>query len=466
MDTKEEKSTRRSRYQYVLLFLLLLTACVVRPLDRTPYQETEYYEETIEELEEHPATVSQGDTLQVGWAKVNVTPPTGTPLAGYGKRLGMAYEEVHDSAWVRTFAFSNGKTEAYYVALDLLIVPMEVLQNLEEAYPALGLKPEQVYLSATHSHTSFGGWGKKLGVKVMSGKYDEELVERLTRQIVQSMQLARQHMKPTKVGYGSTSAASLVRNRLLKDPENPFHQDHLTNRDTQLRFLKFERPDGTLAVLSFFAAHPTILPSAAPELSRDYPGVLVDALEERISFAAFSAGAVGSHSPVYFDGDTYESTVEVGGQLAELLREQLINVSTAYVRTLGYGRVHLELPDPHWRISRGIRLAPFLFNSLFGEHPAYATSLQLGNIVLLGAPADYSGEFVPHLEQQAQDQGQQAIVTSFNGGYIGYITPDKYYNLDGYETRSMNFFGPYSGSYLTEMLCRLLQQHQVSSFKN
>ncbi|ARS34444.1 neutral/alkaline non-lysosomal ceramidase N-terminal domain-containing protein [Pontibacter actiniarum] len=460
MNVNTKKSTRRYTYSAVVLFLLLLTACVVRPLDRTPYRETDYYEETIDDLSESPAVVSHGDTVQVGWAKVNITPPTGTPLAGYGKRLGMEYEEVHDSTWARTFAFSNGKTEAYYVALDLLIVPMEVLQELEKMYPKLGLQPEQVYLTATHSHTSFGGWGKKLGIKFMSGKYDEELVEKLATQVVQSIQLARQNLQPTKIGYGSTSAASLVRNRLLKDEDNPFYNDRLSSRDTKLRFLKFERPDGTTAVLSVFAAHPTILPSDAPELSRDYPGVLVDELEERVGFTSFSAGAVGSHSAVYLDGDTYESTQKVGGQLAKLLREELIHVPTQYVSTLGYGRVPLELPDPQWRISKGIRLAPFLFNGLFGEHPAYVTSLQVGNVVLLGAPADYSGEFVAQLEQQAQAQGQQAVVTSFNGGYIGYITPDKYYNLDEYETRSMNFFGPYSGSYLTEIMLRQLQQHK------
>ncbi|WP_266204754.1 neutral/alkaline non-lysosomal ceramidase N-terminal domain-containing protein [Pontibacter kalidii] len=460
MNPKSLQRSRRYKYLYVLLFLLLLTACVVRPLDRTPYRQTDYYQETISDLSESPATVTHSDTVQVGWAKVNITPPVGTPLAGYGKRMGMAYEQVHDSAWVRTFAFSNSKTEAYYVALDLLIVPMQVLQELEKVYPELGLRPEQVYLTATHSHTSFGGWGKKPGIKLMSGKYDAELVERLAQQIVQSIKLARQHLQPTKIGYGSTSAASLVKNRLLDDQDNPYYEDRHTTRDTELRFLKFEREDGSTAILSVFSAHPTILPSDDPTLSRDYPGVLVDELEERVGFASFSAGAVGSQSTVYFQGDTYESTENVGDRLARLLREELLHVKTDYMYTLGYGRVPLELPEPSWRISKGLRLAPFLFNSIFGEHPAYVTSLQLGDVVFLGAPADYSGEFVAQIRQQARAQGQQAIVTSFNGGYIGYITPDKYYNLKEYETRSMNFFGPYSGSYLTEIMLRQLQQHQ------
>lgn len=439
---------------YWLLLLLLLPACIVQRIDRTPYQQTDYYKETLASLNSHPATITTGDTLKVGWAKVNITPPAPAPLAGYGKRLGMDYEEVHDTAWVRTFGFDNGQSEAYFVSLDLLIVPMLVLQELEKVYPTLGLKPEQVYLSATHSHSSFGGWGRKPGVKIMSGEYESEIVQQLTQQIVRSIQLARQNLKATRVGYGSANASSLVKNRLTKSRED---------RDTDLRFLKFERPDGTTAVLSFFSAHPTTLPSMQPILSRDYPGVLVDALEERIDFAAFSAGAVGSHSPVFFQREPFEGTEEVGERLAAILRHELHQAETTYTRTLGYNRVPLLLPDPQWRISENLRLAPTLFNWLFGKHPAYVTSLQLGNIVLVGAPADYSGEFMDELEHTAAQEGLQVIATSFNGGYIGYVTPEEHYNLDKYETRSMSFFGPHSGDYLTEMLQLLLRQHKAAT---
>ncbi len=433
------------------MLLLLLPACVIQRIDSTPFEQTAYYAQTVQHLENHPATVSTADTLRVGWAKVNITPPAPAPLAGYGKRLGMDYEQVHDSAWVRTFAFDNGQTEAFFVSLDMLIAPMLVLQELEKEYVKLGLKPEQVYLSATHSHTSFGGWGRKLGLKIMTGSYEPDIVRELAQQIIKSMLLARQNLKPTRVGYGSADAASLVKNRLTKSRED---------RDTALRFIKFERPDGTSAILTFFSAHPTILPSMQPILSRDYPGVLVDELEKRVSFAAFSAGAVGSHSAVYLQHDSFESTEEVGTHLATILRRQLYQVKTAYTYTLGYNRADLLLPEPQWRISENLRLAPTLFNWVFGEQPAHVTSLQLGNIVLLGAPADYSGEFMVELQQTAAQKGVEVIATSFNGGYIGYITPDRHYALDEYETRSMNFFGPHSGSYLTAMLQKLLRQHE------
>ncbi|MCC9137861.1 neutral/alkaline non-lysosomal ceramidase N-terminal domain-containing protein [Pontibacter silvestris] len=435
----------------ILLLLLLLAALVIRPINETPLSKTSYYNATEAQLQKQPPVITTGDTIRVGWAKVNITPPAPAPLAGYGKRLGMEYEEVHDSVWVRTFAFDNGQTKAFFVSLDMLIVPMRITAALEKEFLTLGLKPEQVYLSAIHSHTSFGGWGKKPGIALLSGEYDEQIVQQTTQRIIESIKQALQRLQPTRIGYGSANAASWVQNRLTESRQH---------RDTNIRFLKFEQAGGKTAILCSFAAHPTILPSMQPILSRDYPGELVDALEERIEFAAFSAGAVGSHSTTHFYGDTFESTAEVGQRLATLVRQELPHVNTAFKHRLGYARAPLVLPEPQWRITENLRLAPFLFNLIFGKHAAFISSLQIGNTILLGVPADYSGEFMPVLEKQALKQKQQVIVTSFNGGYMGYITPDQYYGLNEYETRGMNFYGPHSGTYLTHVMQRVLQEHR------
>jgi hypothetical protein len=46
------------------------------------------------------------------------------------------------------------------------------------------------------------------------------------------------------------------------------------------------------------------------------------------------------------------------------------------------------------------------------------------------------------------------VLTSFNGDYIGYVIPGKYYHLDGYEPRLMSFYGPYVPDYLDELIRR------------
>ncbi|WP_299707619.1 neutral/alkaline non-lysosomal ceramidase N-terminal domain-containing protein [uncultured Pontibacter sp.] len=434
-----------------LLILWLIQACMVQPIDHTPFQQSDYYQHTLQELENSPPLIEEGGELQVGWSKVNITPPVGTPMAGYGKRKGLRYEEVHDSVWVRSFAFDNGQTQAVVVTLDMLLAPMSITAALEQEYAALGLKPEQVYLTATHTHTSFGGWGQKLVGWLMAGNQDEELVRKTTARIVESIRKAQQNKQPARVGYGIAYAPELVRNRLT---------GAMSGRDTTLRFLKIEQTAGSTAVLATFAAHPTILPSMDPVLSRDYPGELVDQLEETVDFAAFAAGAVGSQAVEAPYGNTFESTQAVGRRLADAIEAELAAVQLSDTATIGFTRVPLELPDPEWRLSTTYSFAPFLFNGLFGSYPAYISSLQLGETILLGVPADYSGELLPVLEKQASQQGQQVIVTSFNGGYVGYITPDKHYPLKKYETRDMNFYGPQSGGYFTDILLRLLRLYR------
>ncbi|MFT2009388.1 neutral/alkaline non-lysosomal ceramidase N-terminal domain-containing protein [Pontibacter sp. 13R65] len=437
---------------YLLIFTcLLLPSCIIQRIDRTPFQQAPYYQQTLEQLQAAPPTISEEDTLEVGWAKVNITPPLKTPLAGYGKRRGMKYTAIHDSVYVRTFAFRNGSNQAYFVALDMLITPMAVAAALEKEYPRLGLKPEQVYLSATHTHTSFGGWGKKLMGRLMAGKYKKQVVENTVSHILQSMKLAQARQEPTRFSYEEVSVSSLVGNRLTGNP---------AVLDTTLRFLQFKQKGGATAVLCTFSAHPTILPSMQPILSRDYPGPLVDSLETKVDFAAFSAGAVASHQTRAPYGDTFNSTAAVGKKLAGKILSRLNFACTTYHTRLAFARVPLHLPKPQWRSSTTHRFAPALFNIVFGNYPAFVNSLQIGPVVLLGVPADYSGEYMETLEATAQEQNQQVLLTGFNGGYLGYLTPEEHYDVKKYETRVMNFYGPFSGTFLTDILLRLLQQHK------
>ena len=49
-------------------------------------------------------------------------------------------------------------------------------------------------------------------------------------------------------------------------------------------------------------------------------------------------------------------------------------------------------------------------------------------------------------------RGFDAVTTSFNGDYVGYVIPVRYYHLGGYEPRVMSFFGPNVPDYFDEMI--------------
>ena len=151
----------------VLSWIILLPACL--PVSRSPYQTKKYYHKTKARIQALPAPGVPADTVQAGWAKVNITPTHQAPLAGYGKRKGKRLEGIQDSIFVRAFVFKNRHQKVAYVTMDLLIVPMAVTAALEQLLPEAGFTLAQTYLTATHSHSSLGGWARKPAGYLMAG---------------------------------------------------------------------------------------------------------------------------------------------------------------------------------------------------------------------------------------------------------------------------------------------------------
>jgi hypothetical protein len=57
-----------------------------------------------------------------------------------------------------------------------------------------------------------------------------------------------------------------------------------------------------------------------------------------------------------------------------------------------------------------------------------------------------------------QEKGFKAMVTSFNGAYTGYIIPCKYYHLNEYESRLMNWFGPGYNPYVNYLIGEMIDK--------
>src|SRR5581483_8305083 len=56
--------------------------------------------------------------LLAGTGKADITPPIGTPLAGYGGRLGRPSTGVHDPTEARALIIDNGAEKIAFVSVD------------------------------------------------------------------------------------------------------------------------------------------------------------------------------------------------------------------------------------------------------------------------------------------------------------------------------------------------------------
>jgi hypothetical protein len=427
----------------LIIAILVFIAVSVVPIDKTLPRDQDFYpamKQHIEALDtiSIPRAISG---FSAGYSRINITPSYPTSMAGSGLRR-LHYEGVHDSIYVNSVVFSNGTRKAAIVSLDMLLVPPEITAMLNTALSGTGFSLDNTYLCATHTHSSIGNWGKRLSGYLYSGPYDQQLVDTLTARIVESITRADRSRLPAQLFAGQTPVSGMLYNRVAREAGS---------LDSMLRVLEIRRSVDTLLIASF-TGHATCDASGSMHLSRDYPGVFTDVVERNgYAFAMFIAGAVGSHG-CKSTSRGMETVYSVGARLADVFLSGRNALEPVTDSSLVMARIPLELGEPQFKISKGWRIRPWLFQKVFGTYPPEIAALKIGNVMMLGTPCDFSGELMPPIDSAATAHGMHAMVTSFNGQYIGYITADQWYDVDHYETRLMNWYGPGNGAYLTESL--------------
>lgn len=370
-------------------------------------------------------------------------------MAGYGIARGKT-QAIHDSLFVSAVVLESNAKQVVILSYDLLIAPPLIVNRLAGELAQLGLKREHIFFTATHTHHGVGGWAKGVAGWLIAGGYDAQITENIVKQTFLAIQEAQHHLLPARIGFGKVNAPEFVKSRLHE------HQERL---DTWVRYLKIQQSSGKTACLLSYSAHATCTDGLLEVFSRDYAGAVVDSLEKNtqtsIDLAVFSAGTVASHTPMDFGLHNEAWIGKMGQGLAEKLLNQFDSVLLKDTVPLSVQQLPVEFGATNVRVSDNIKLADWAFKFLYPEHHIYIAILQIGDILWLGMPCDFSGEFMSIVEKTALQKNKKLIITSFNGSYMGYLTPDEYYNLPHYETREMNWLGK-KGSYFIELIEKII----------
>ena len=447
------------RFLRVLVFVISLVVSLliisVKPIDYSPIDSQEFYFKTFEELNKGPSpTISYGGSVKVGWSKKTLVYPNRLPLAGYGARLGAEYKSIHDSTWVRVMSFDNGRETFLFISVDLLIFPATVRDKLYQQLSKIGIRSNQVYLTATHSHSSSGAWEMGLFGSVMAGRFEEKVVQFIANQTMKGVQEALNNQTRSRLGYGESYVRELVENRLV-----PLGTGVV---DPFLRVLKVERSAEQMGALFTFSAHANCLFHDFKKLSGDYPSYFnrLNCQSNELDMSMFSAGAVASMRPDHPPGTRGLVKMNyVAENLSKRALAFLDSVETDSMIRLGGNETTIFLPQPCLRVSQNWCLRPWVFKWLMGEPKATIKSLLIGKTLYLGLPCDFSGELMGELSNYAVSKGLNLVINSFNGNYIGYVTRDDRYHLNKYETRMMNWFGPGMGGYFSEVIKRTIDSY-------
>jgi len=160
------------------------------------------------------ALPSRADGLRAGAAMVKITPPPGTPMAGYYHARGA--ESVHDDLFARAVVLERDGAKAAIVSLDVITTTPALAaeaRRLIEADP--GIPGDAVLVSGTHTHTgpTLAGRGQRDetigGMTTATADYTEALPGR----IAEAVRLAHAALAPASCSAAAGREESIAFNR-------------------------------------------------------------------------------------------------------------------------------------------------------------------------------------------------------------------------------------------------------------
>lgn len=226
--------------------------------------------------------------LHVGTAAVKITPPSGTPMAGYYHARGS--EDVLDDLYAKAAVLDDGNTRVVLVVCDLITLPrITVLETRQLIEKQTGIPADHVMLSATHTHTGpslvrdsvrdnqDGGSGDR------ARKYTLELPGRIAQAVAE----ANEKRTPVQVSYAQESEDRLAfcRRFWMKDGTvgwnpgklNPNIIRPVSPIDPEVGIVYFETADKKpLLTYVNYAMHADT--TGGTKISADFPGALARCL--------------------------------------------------------------------------------------------------------------------------------------------------------------------------------------------
>lgn len=448
----------------IIIFILIsLFFLGTKSVDHTSFLESDYFTKSNARIDSlKNCTVIENNAAEAGFAKVSITPELNNyeeniqkgkfinvPLAGYGVRKGKAATGVHDSIFVKAIALKVNTKTIVFISADLLIMPPNIVDSVMKILSKNGFRREQLLFSATHSHSSLGGWGHGVVGELFAGKENKNLTTWLSLQISKAVTAAIDDLRPVRIGSDCFNAKNYTLNRVRGESGT---------KNNDFCFITFQQIGYKKAILGSFSSHATTLGPENMEISADYPGYWVRKTEESYAdMAMFFAGSTGSQGPVEI-GEGFDKPRILGEALADSLGTHLPGVVLNDSITLGMVSLKMFLPEYNIRITTKINLSTYLSNKLMPcPDNVYLQAVRIDNMLWITTPCDFSGEYAVQIKCGLSSKEYKLNISSFNGSYVGYIVPGRYFYLNEYESKDMGWFGPGMGDYTVDLINRLTE---------
>ena len=228
-----------------------------------------------------------------GFARTDITPELGILLMGYPDPDRKA-ESVRDPLQANALVLKQGETTAVLISLTICILEDTDVERIRLGIlEQTGIDAERIVVSTIQTHSApctmtCWGWCDK----------DETYVDLIVNQSIKAAVKASQNLKEIQVGFGKTESDVGVNRRvILADHSVALGNNPWGIYDPEMTVVCFQSADGPLATLIHYGAHPTVFTSKSRAISRDWPGVMIDRVEDLTGAPALFVNACsGRHS--------------------------------------------------------------------------------------------------------------------------------------------------------------------------
>ena len=391
--------------------------------------------------------------MKAGVARMVITPDRPICLAGYAARTKHS-EGVYHPLSAKALVLEEGDSRAAAITTDLIGFNRVACDEVKAAVAReAGLTPEQVVVSASHTHT---GPEMRLGRPKYVDAFDEAYAKDLCRGLGPLVAEAANALEPATLDF-ATAPCTLGVNRRLKTDEGVAMRPNAAGpTDPEVCVLRARRADGSpLAVLMSYPCHPTTLGGYL--VGADYPGFAQDAVEAAYDgcTALFMQGCGGDVKVRNVDGcgrfrsGPWEAAQSLGEELGRAALLALGGETRAVAGGLAVRLEEVELPprDPPtreraeemaahenpWFAKWGREMLRILdAGEAFDPSKTFTVhALTIGDFVLVGLSGEMCVGYSLRLKRDLAPR--PAIIAGYTNGMIGYVPNRAIMDEGGYE---------------------------------
>ncbi len=434
--------------------------------------------------------------FEAGAATVEITPRDSQFLFGYPhvSRYGTG---VHDPLLSSALYLSDGRTQAIFVANDIIFVSKASTVRIRERVSRLTSVPgRNIMITATHTHSG------PTTVDYLSNegdpavpKADVKYLQFMEDAIVQAATEAVRKARTAEVGLSAADGTGVGTNR--RDPNGP------ADPEVPVMMVRSLPERKNLACMVVCSMHPTVLHEDSTLVSADFPGMTRAYLQQEVVGLdcpiLHHTGPAGNQSPRHSTAaNTFVEAERLGRMLGDAIAQAIPLTQYIPSPSLACLQEFVELPRRLFPsveqaqaelVSARARLARLRANSAprqevrtaevdsFGAEetltlaraatsqqlaqtmasclPAEIQIIKVGPWTFVGWPGEIFVEYALAVKAQARDT---YLISLANGELQGYVATEEAVAKGAYEATNA-LFAPASGPILVNKTLEMLARH-------